>query len=407
MRRARRFLFVFSDTGGGHRSTACAVLESLKELRRDLAEVELVDGFAECAHWPLSCVGDIYPQMLRLGARPWSATFHLSDGLLRARLLARTWWPVMRATAMRLVSRYQADAIVSFHPMFNDPLLRAVRQSGRSTPVLAVVTDLIAAHAFWYSRGAACWLVPTEDGRRRALAHGLPPERVVVTGLPVRPRFCRVAGEDKKSVRRRLGIPQDLPLVLLMSGANGLGPVQQLSRAIGTSGVEAQLAVIAGRNRGLESRLAAESLSIPMHVRGFIEDVHEWMRAADLVVTKAGPSTISEALVVGTPLVISSALPGQEPANVRYVVNAGAAVWAPSPDSAAAAVRSLLGGSRRRLVRMAARALAIGRPNASRRAAEITWKIACGVERQETAIRPSGLAERPGAAGPPQERGGA
>ena len=136
-----------------------------------------------------------------------------------------------------------------------------------------------------------------------------------------------------------------------------------------------------------------------MRVMGFVENVHEWMRAAELVVTKAGPSSISEALVVGTPLVLSSALPGQEPPNVDYVVRAGAAVWAPTPELVSTAVRGLLGGNRRQLVRMAARALAVGRPRAARRVAEIAWSVAGGVVPQHSVLGTAGVAETRGAAG--------
>jgi 1,2-diacylglycerol 3-beta-galactosyltransferase len=391
---ARKLLFVFSDTGGGHRSTARAVLEALKDSRGELASVELIDGFAEYARWPLSRVGDIYPQMLRLEGKPWSATFRLSDGPRRARILAHTWWPVMRATAMRMVTQHPADAIVSFHPLFNDALLRALDREGRRVPLIAVVTDLITAHAFWYSPGTACWIVPTEEGRRRALAHGVPLQRTVVTGLPVRSAFARAASEERCAVRRRLRVPESLPLVLLLGGADGVGPLEQLCRVIGHSGVEAQLAVVAGRNRVLQSHIARECLPIPVHVAGFIDNVHEWMRAADLVVTKAGPSSISEALVVGTPLVLSCALPGQEPSNVDYALHAGAAVWAPSPELASAAVTRLLAGDGTQLARMEKRARQAGRPDAARRAAEVVWRVACGARAPYASSQSPALAQK-------------
>ncbi|TET54544.1 MAG: galactosyldiacylglycerol synthase [Anaerolineales bacterium] len=374
----RRLLFVFSDTGGGHRSTACAVLEALQGLRGELAVVDMVDGFSEYAGWPLNRASDIYPHMLRMGGRPWSATFRLSDGPRRSRLLAHTCWPMMRPAATRLVRDHQADAIVSFHPMFNAPILRALRETGQCTPLIAVVTDLIVGHSFWYSPGATCWLVPTEEGKSRALAHGLPAGRVFTTGLPVRSGFASIVNEDRETVRRRLGLREDVPVILLLSGAQGLGPVRQLCRAIGQSGVEAQLAVVAGRNSRLQSELEAEVLPMQLHVEGFVDNVHEWMRAADLLVTKAGPSSVSEALVTGVPMVISSALPGQEPPNVDYVVRGGAGVWAPTPELVSAAVRDLFAGERKQMARMAERARALGQPGAARRVADVVWRVACG-----------------------------
>jgi len=206
----------------------------------------------------------------------------------------------------------------------------------------------------------------------------MPAERVLVTGLPVSPRFVAAAQEDPIAMRRRLGLEPDLPVVLIMGGAEGMGPLHRLCRAIVHSGVRAQLVVITGRNQKLRARMAAEPWPLPVRVEGFVHNMHEWMRAADLLVTKAGPTTISEALVMGLPMVLSGALPGQEQPNVGYVVRAGAGVWAPTPGRVAVAVRELLTPGNTRPAQMAACARALAQPDAARSVAEIVWNIAGG-----------------------------
>jgi 1,2-diacylglycerol 3-beta-galactosyltransferase len=98
------------------------------------------------------------------------------------------------------------------------------------------------------------------------------------------------------------------------------------------------------------------------------------MSAADLLVTKAGPSTISEALVMGLPMVLSGALPGQERPNVDYVVQGGAGVWAPNRSSVAQAVQGLLSSGDQMLVRLSRRARELARPDAAWRVAEVVWR---------------------------------
>ena len=154
--------------------------------------------------------------------------------------------------------------------------------------------------------------------------------------------------------------------------------MHRLCRAVASSGVQAQLVVIAGRNGRLRARLASQTWPLPVRVEGFVRNMHEWMRATDLLVTKAGPSTISEALVMGLPMVLSGALPGQERPNVDYVVRAGAGVWAPTPGRAASAVRELLAPGSVQLAQMAARGRALARPDAAKRVAEILWAVAGG-----------------------------
>jgi 1,2-diacylglycerol 3-beta-galactosyltransferase len=377
-RHTRRLLFLFSDTGGGHRSTAYAVAQALQDLHGERAQVELVDALADYAPWPFRHLSDLYPQMVRPRGWPWAASYRLFDGPRRVTLFARAWWPLAHAASFRLLHEHPADVIVSYHPALNHVTLRALAKTGAKTPLVTLVTDLTATHAFWVAPGVTRCLVPTEEAREQALACGLPAECVLMTGLPVHPRFVDAVQEDPLAVRQRLGLEADQPVVLLVNGAEGMGSPYHLCKAVADSGVQTQLVVVAGRNRRLQARLAAEHWPLPVQVEGFVHNMPEWMQAADLLVTKAGPATISEALVMGLPMVLSGALPGQERPNVDYVVRAGAGVWAPTPRRVAAAVRELLAPGNPALAQMGARARALAQPDAARRAAEIVWAVAGG-----------------------------
>jgi 1,2-diacylglycerol 3-beta-galactosyltransferase len=374
--RARRLLFLFSDTGGGHRSTACAVIEALRDLYGAKVQVDLVDALADYAPWPFRHLSDIYPYMVRARGWPWAVGYRLSDGPRRIKVATRGLWPLVRSGSCRLLGDYPADAIVSYHPVLNHLTLRALAKTSSPTPLITLVTDLTATHAFWLAPGVTHCLVPTQAAHRRALACGLPAERVIVTGLPVRSSFVEAAREDHRAVRQRLGLKADRPVVLLVSGAEGMGSMYHLCRAVADSGASPQLVTIAGRNDQLRARLASEAWPLPMRVEGFVHNMHEWMRAADLLVTKAGPTTICESLVVGLPMVLSGAIPGHERPNVDYVMQAGAGVWAPTPERVLMAVRDLLSFDNRRLAQMAASARAIARPGAARRVAQAIWAVA-------------------------------
>ncbi len=368
---AKRLLFLFSDTGGGHRSAAHAVAQALRSLHGEQAQVELVDALAGYTPWPFNRLGRIYPHLIRLRGWGWAAGYHLSDGPRRVRLLAEMFWTLARPGLLRLVREHPADAIVCCHPLLNHVLLRALAQAGEHTPLITLVTDLDTAHAFWFAPGIARCLVATGNVRRCALTAGIQTERVTVTGLPVDSKFA--APQDRKLLRRKLGLRLDLPVLLLVNGAQGMGPLHRLCRAIASSGVQAQLTVIAGHNERLRARLTTARWPLPVHVEGFVHNMHEWMQAADLLATKSGPSTVSEALAAGLPLVLSGAIPGQEKPTVDYVVRAGAGIWAPTPRQAAAAVRELLSPGNPRLAEMSAHARALAQPDAARRVAEIVW----------------------------------
>jgi len=352
------------------------VAQALQELYGEQVQGEMVDALVDYAPWPLNRAGSAYPHLTRFGGWPWAIGYHLSSGPRRVALIARGCWPLTKKALLQLLQDYPADAIISCHPAFNHVILQTLRAAGRKTPLIVVVSDLATAHPFWFPPGAARYLVPTEEARQHALACGLPTERIATTGLPVNARFARTAQENPSAVRQRLGVAADLPVILLVNGADGIGAMYCLCQAIAASGVQAQLVVVAGRNERLKHKLAATAWPLPVRSEGFVNNLHEWMRAADLLVTKAGPSTICEAATVGLPMVLSSAVPGQERPNVDYVVGAGAGVWAPTPAQVAAAVSELLSPGNPRLAQMAARARSLAQPNAARQVAQIVWTVA-------------------------------
>ena len=376
--RPRRLLFLFADTGGGHRSPARAVAHALRDLYDERAQVELVDALADYAPWPFNRLSSMYPYMVRMKGWPWGVGYWLSDGPRQVGLLTGGCWPWVGAAIRRLIHEHPADAIVSFHPIFNHLLVRTLAQAESNTPLITQVIDLATAHAFWFVPQVTLCLVPTGENRQRALARGLPDERVLLTGLPVEPRFVAAARQDPRAVRRRLGLEPDLPTVLMVGGAEGMGPLHRIGKAMADSGARAQLVVTTGRNERLRARLSAETWPFPVRVEGFVSNMHEWMRAADLLVTKAGPSTVSEALVMGLPMVLSGALPGQERPTVDYVVQAGAGVWAPTAGRVTKAVCELLAPGSSALAQMSARAQSLARPDAAWHVAEAVWAAANG-----------------------------
>jgi len=370
----RRILILFSDTGGGHRSSARAVAQALEDAYDQRVHVTLVDLLADYAPWPLNRLAKVYPYMVCLKGAGWAAGYHLSNGALRVRIFLALFWPWVRPALRRLFDEHPADVVLSCHPLFNHLPRRILMNIG--IPLITLVTDLASAHAFWCDPDVDRCLVPTEAGRRQALANGTPAERILLTGLPVERRFVSIADESPQDVRRRLGVDPHRPLVLLVGGSEGMGPVYRLSRKLARRQTPVQMVIVTGRNRKLCERLSAERWPLPVSVQGFVDNMHEWMRAANLLVTKAGPSTICEALVLGLPMVICGALPGQERPNVDYVVAAGAGVWAPTPEQVVAEVSNLLTSEHARLRVMAERAQALGRPDAARWVAQVVWDAA-------------------------------
>jgi 1,2-diacylglycerol 3-beta-galactosyltransferase len=328
-------LFLFSDTGGGHRSAAEAIIEALKLEFDDRVSTEMVDIIKAYAPRPLNHMPNWYPNLVKI-PELWGLGFRLTNGREQARLITGTTWPYIRRSMRNLIAQHPSDLIVSVHPLANTPVLRAL--GVKRPPFISVVTDLVTTHAFWYDQRMDLCIVPTEGAWKRALECNMDPQKVQIIGLPVADRFCRPP-RDHQELRKQLGWPIDLPIVLLVGGGEGMGPLEKNAEAIAASNLKIALVVISGRNQQLRERLEARTWPIPTYIYGFVRNMPDFMGAADLLVTKAGPGTITEALNASLPMILYSRLPGQEDGNVTYVTSEGAGIWAPEPDLVVQALR--------------------------------------------------------------------
>src|SRR3972149_4006531 len=182
MAERRRAVFLFSDTGGGHRSAAEAGAEAVARHEADDVEVLLVDALHNYAPTPFNRLPGLYPRMVRT-PRMWGMGFRVSNGRQRGRVLTTLIWPYVRRASQRLVAEVSGDLFVSFHPLLIAPLLKA--PGPERPPFYAVVTDLGSGHSLWYHRQLDLGFLPTVEAEARARVNRIPPEKLRVVGFPV------------------------------------------------------------------------------------------------------------------------------------------------------------------------------------------------------------------------------
>lgn len=369
-----RILFLFSDTGGGHRSAAQAIHEAIDLYWPGRAEISLADFYVEAFPPLLNRTGALYGPMVNKADWTWRASWTLGEYRLVRGPLWRVLMPTMKGRFVRLIQAHDPDVVVSVHPLASTPMAVAAHALPQPIPALTVVTDLVDGSAAWYDSGVNFTYVPTAPARDKGLRLGLEPGRVEVVGQPVSPRFQPFAG-DRATLRRRLGLHPDKTTLLIVGGGEGMGNVYATACAIDASELDVQMAVVAGRNAALKADLDAFEWTAPTVVTGFVRNMPEWMAASDVIVTKAGPGTIAEALIEGLPMLLSGYVPGQEKANVDYVVNEGVGVAAFTAEAVVDTLRDWLRPGNTALGDMQARCLALARPNAARDLGEriLTW----------------------------------
>ncbi|MBX3192019.1 MAG: hypothetical protein KF819_33825 [Labilithrix sp.] len=360
---------VYSPVGGGHKSAALATAEAARA--RGL-RVEIVNIFDHAPKW----AGDTYVRAHLTGQ---SATPELYGQMYFAANRRRSAFEPLRLgfdnlVFGRLTERVLALAprvVVATHHLPLVVLGRARRKGALSAPLLGVVTDY-CAHAHWAERGVDAWAVAYGAAGAELESHGAPRSRIVRTGIPVREAFERIPA---------LGVVPRTLRVLVTSGGFGHGPMARIVRSFAFV-PDVELTVVCGASKGLAARVArvADEAGVPARVIGFEKDMPARVAEAHVVVGKAGGLTVTETLTAGRPMVIASAVPGNEKLNEAFVVGGGAGI-APSVDDVGSALDALrneaslaaMGGRARALVPTgAARAvvdLAVGLAAPLRRAA--------------------------------------
>jgi 1,2-diacylglycerol 3-beta-galactosyltransferase len=356
-----RITFLFSDTGGGHRAAAEAIIEALHCEYGDLISTQMVDFLKEYAPKPFSLLPEAYPGMAR-NEDFWWTMFDSTNKRSAAKFITSTVWPMVRKAAYRLMEDYRDDLLVSVHPLATSFGLRALKGK-KHPPFITVVTDLVTGHALWFNQKSDLTILPTEMAHQLALSYGLPPDKVCVTGLPIL-RRCDEPPDDKPLLRTQLGWPLDKFTVLLVGGGEGMGPLEEMALAIDGSDLDLSMVIVTGRNTRLEAELRECRWSKPTRVYGFTHEMPAFMHAADAIVTKAGPGTIAESLVAGLPIVLYAKVPGQEDGNVDYVQAEQVGVWAPDPREVVQALRRWIEQPEERL-RVAGNCQRAARPDAS------------------------------------------
>jgi 1,2-diacylglycerol 3-beta-galactosyltransferase len=371
----KRVLFLMSDTGGGHRAAAEAIRDALTlRYGEDQISATLIDVF-RASRFPMNYMPEFYPWLVNHSKRSWALGYKLSNTRRRADMLSQSMYLTNRRRFKKLFATHPVDVVVSVHSVITRPTLRALYSFPTRPPYLTVVTDLVTTHHFWYDRRTDRCFVPTQAAYDRGLQARMRPEQMRITGLPVDPRFIqRLKG--KAEARAELGWDPHLPAVLMVAGGDGMGPLFETARALDMLAQPFQMAVVAGRNKPLKERLDAASWSHPIHTYPFIRNMPTLMAAADILVTKAGPATITEAAIAGLPMILSDAIPGQEDGNVAYVIESQAGAYCPKPALVADTVAQWLNEGPDALRQRSENARRIANPNAVWDIADEVWEWA-------------------------------
>jgi len=319
-------LILTASAGAGH-LVAARALEQTLQAALPGADIEVLDvlsishpyfrklyadGYLGIVQHAPAFMGWLYEAMDRPGGKLWDA---LRIGIQNLNRLPTCRYVLQRRPRLIFNTHYLPAEFVA-----------QLRRAGQlHCPQVTITTDF-DTHRIWMQEPTERYYTATADGKVYLANWGAAAERIRVTGIPVRDGFDQTLSREEAC--RRCGLDAERPVVLLLCGGFGVGPTGDLLRELITMAADAQVVAITGRNEKLKARLQQQArfASRTVIVQGFTERVHEWMRAAHLVVTKPGGLTVAESLACGLPLVIVNPIPGQETRNSDFLLENGAGI---------------------------------------------------------------------------------
>jgi processive 1,2-diacylglycerol beta-glucosyltransferase len=367
-----RILFLYISASSGHQRAADAVRDAMSLIVPSWDTLG-IDAFTYAYPTIGKLVSRTYLEMLRRTPQLWDFIYDNPDVEMATREARELLNLVSSPKMKKLVTRHAPAAIVCTQAV-PCSVFAAERRRGRlNIPLVAVVTDF-AVHSYWMYDEVDLYCVPSEEVRKSLIKQGIAASRIAVTGIPINPVFLQRS--PKRDVKIRLKLDPQRPVLLVMGGSQGMGPMQELIERLNPLG--AQTVVLTGLNRELFRALTKRfARDRRVHIFGFTRLVHQFMDAAEVLITKPGGLTSSEALAKGLPMIISNPLPGQEERNADYLVRQGVAERADEPTDAAASASALLRSSTK-WNRMADRARQLATPYASIEIADHIYRLVIG-----------------------------
>jgi UDP-N-acetylglucosamine:LPS N-acetylglucosamine transferase len=304
--RVPKILIISSDTGGGHRSAAVAIVAGVQKFFSGQSYAVRVVRAIEESHNVTDKLVRLYNWMLR-HKQHWMKYLYWAVNRFRPET-REFFYKRTVGYARDLFERWCPHVVVSVHPLTQHAIARVLKELGLADriPLITVVTD--PCYGFW--RGWACddvrlYLVASEEAMQQLIDYGVAPERIKISGMPIHPKFQLSDEAAARVARTALGLDPHKFTVFVNAGWAGGGNIPHIFREFAKGDLDVQGIFLAGRNEELrvEAEKVASKAKFPIKVIGYSEHIEQLMSAANVMISKLGGLTTYEAFACRVPII--------------------------------------------------------------------------------------------------------
>ena len=359
-----KVLILSADAGFGHRSAAIAIQEAIKirysqdiysEIINPLDE-KLVPNFLRDSQSDYDKWVREVPELYRFG-------YQASDGVVTSTIMESVLTVLLYEALKKIIFDFLPQFIVTTYPLYQAPLNAVLAVNNLTIPVMTVLTDISTLHRIWFNTDVDNFVVPNSYVKDLAISYGIDAQKILNLGIPVHPKIALLT-QSKEQLRKELGWEAG-KITILAVGSKRVEHFMGMLDILNHSGHHIQLVIVAGKDQELFKDLQETEWHQKTIIYEFVDEMPEFLKAADLIFCKAGGLIVTEALASGLPLLLIDVIPGQETGNAEFVVENKAGFWIKNQNELMSIICHLFLEDYNLLKEMQATAFKLGRPEAA------------------------------------------
>jgi processive 1,2-diacylglycerol beta-glucosyltransferase len=368
----KRIILMYISEVSGHRRATMAIEKAVKALSPK-SEILNINAFNYTNPISEKVINRVYMEVIKRAPKVWDYLYDNPNVVKGLENIKQHIHKSNSPKLKKLFDNFNADLVVCTQAFPCGMVADFKKAYGLDLPLVAVLTDYIP-HSYWVYDQVDYYITPSEDVSVRLAKKGIDPEKIKSYGIPFDHKFNqRLSSEE---IFHKLNLNPRKPVVLIMGGGQGLGPIKTIVKSLERSKHDITELIVTGTNkklfRSLKRKIKHYKKNI--HLFGFIENIHELMHIAKVIISKPGGVTTAEVLSMGLPMVIVSPIPGQEINNTNFLTLKGAAIKVDQPKEVYRVIDELL-EDKLKLERLRIAALKIAKPNASMDIAKLLLSI--------------------------------
>ncbi|MFH1478473.1 MAG: glycosyltransferase [Candidatus Omnitrophota bacterium] len=372
MYKNKKILLGYITLNSGHHRASLAIEEALKKLSPKVETLN-INAFGYTNPVLEKIINKTYMTVIKRRPEVWDYLYDNPKVLKNVQGMRDAIHKLNSKKLKNLLEDFKPDACACTQAFPCGMIADYKKNLNLDLPLVGVLTDN-APHSYWIFKDVDFYITPSEKSKEKFIKNGVSPDKIKPFGIPINPRFAKK--NDKREICKVLGLDPDIPIILIMGGSQGLGPVEKILNVLEYAEAPFQIIVVCGINSKLKQSLSRKSQRYKRRlcIFGLVDNVDEFMEVSDIVITKPGGLTVSEALSKDLPMIIVHPLPGQEMKNTEYLLEEGVAVKADDCEDIATLVQELSSNTAK-LEEMRGAAKRLKRPNSAFDIAELLLNI--------------------------------